>query len=60
VTLFEWGAQVLAECEPVAAALDAAVDATPGAETHREALAMAVERLRDADSTPSARVLHTM
>jgi glutamate--cysteine ligase len=60
VTLFEWGAQVLAECEPVAAALDAAVDATPGAETHREALAVAVERLRDADSTPSARVLHTM
>ena len=60
VTLFEWGAQVLAECAPIAEVLDGATAAAPGWATHREALAMAVERLSDADSTPSARVLRAM
>ena len=60
VALFEWGAQVLAECEPIAAALDAA-HALPGdAKPHRDALATAVARLRDPDTTPSARVLQAM
>jgi glutamate--cysteine ligase len=57
--LFEWGAEVLAECEPIAAALDAA-HALRGSHLHREALATAVSRLRDPDTTPSARVLRAM
>jgi glutamate--cysteine ligase len=64
VSLFEWGAQVLAQCEPVAAALDAAYDTVHGAGgdagAHSRAHAMAVSRLRDPDTTPSARVLQAM
>ena len=56
VLLTEWGGQVLAECEPIAAALDAANET--GA--HREALAVAVAALNDPATTPSARVLRTM
>jgi glutamate--cysteine ligase len=57
--LFEWGAEVLAECEPIAVALDAA-HAISGANLHRDALATALSRLREPDTTPSARVLRAM
>lgn len=60
VLLFEWAAQILAECEAIADALDAAHDAKPGAATHREALNNAIAALRDPSLTPSARVLATM
>ena len=43
VPLVEWGARVLAECEPIAAALDAA----KGTQSHRDALALAHARLAD-------------
>ena len=56
VALFEWGGQVLAECQPIAAALDAA----HGASRYREALAAAVTALADAGSLPSARMLSEM
>jgi len=56
VGLFEWGGQLLAECEPIAAALDAA----HGGGVYRDALAAAVAALSDPESLPSARVLHAM
>jgi glutamate--cysteine ligase len=64
VPLSEWGAQALAECEPIAAALDAAhvrvKGKTPDADAHQRAHAIAVARLRDPELTPSARVLEAM
>ncbi len=51
-----WGEKILSECEPIAAALDAA----HGAAAYREALAEARHRLEDPETTPSARVLHAM
>ena len=51
--LAEWGIEVLRDCAPIAAALD---EATRG-RAHRDALAVADERLRDPERTPSARVL---
>ena len=56
VTLVEWGAEVLAQCEPIAAALDRATATS----MHREALAAALAALDNPDITPSARVLQTM
>jgi glutamate--cysteine ligase len=56
VTVAEWGHEVLAECKPIAAALDAA-NATA---VHGAALADAVAAIDDPDSTPSARVLQAM
>ena len=56
VPLVEWGGEVLAECAPIAAALDAA----NGATAHRDALASAVTALTNPATTPSARVLDTM
>ena len=56
VTLVEWGSEILAECAPIAAALDAA----NGGNAHREALAGAVAALNDPAATPSARVLEAM
>jgi glutamate--cysteine ligase len=53
VPLVEWGSQVVAECAPIAAALDAA----NGTHAHRDALARAVAALEDPGTTPSARVL---
>ena len=47
---------MLAECEPIATALDAVNETT----AHREALAAAVAALHDPAMTPSARVLQTM
>jgi glutamate--cysteine ligase len=64
VSLTEWGTQVLAACEPIAAALDAACakvhGATADAGAHRRAHAIAAARLRDPGITPSARVLKAM
>ncbi len=56
ILLSEWGASILAECEPIAAALDAA----HGGAAHREAVSLAAGLLKDASLTPSARVLHAM
>ncbi len=56
LSLKDWGATILRECEPVAAALDAA----HGASAHRDALAEAAGRLADPDTAPSARVLHAL
>jgi glutamate--cysteine ligase len=56
VVLTEWGAHLLAECEPIARTLD---DVYAGS-AYREALAEAQESLRDPAATPSARVLAAM
>jgi glutamate--cysteine ligase len=56
VAFAEWGGQMLAECEPIATALDAANATT----AHREALAEAVAALHNPAMTASARVLQTM
>jgi glutamate--cysteine ligase len=56
VTLSGWSSEILAECAPIAAALDAA----GGGDAHREALASAVAALNDPAATPSARVLEAM
>ena len=60
VGLFEWGGQVLAECAPIAAALDAALYAGTGGSGYSDALAAAVAALNDPASTPSARVLEAI
>src|SRR5690606_32810011 len=49
----DWGRQLLAECAPIAAALDE----TRGGSAHRDALARAEAALADPSLTPSARVL---
>ena len=51
----EWGAQLLAECEPIAAALDRA--AAGGGDAYRSALAAAQAALQDFSRLPSTRVL---
>jgi len=56
VTLVNWSSEILAECAPIAAALDAA----NGGDAHREVLARAVAALNDPAATPSARVLEAM
>ena len=56
VPLVEWGAEVLSECEQIAAALDAATSRA----LHRDALVAAVDALREPALTPSARVLQAM
>ena len=56
VELREWAGQVLAECKPIAAALDAA----RGGSAHDGALAAAVGALEDPASLPSARMLSEM
>ena len=56
VPLVEWGARVLEECGPIAAALDAAA----ATHAHRDAIEVARARLADPASTPSARVLQAM
>ena len=55
-TLAEWGGRVLAECAPIATALDAA----NGVHAYSDALASAVTALQDPATTPSARVLEAM
>jgi glutamate--cysteine ligase len=56
IALAEWAGRVLAECAPIAAALDAA----HGGSAHRAALEAAVAALGDADAVPSARLLREM
>lgn len=56
VPLVDWAAQVLAECAPIAAALDA----THRTQAYGDALRDAQGTLRDAASAPSARVLEAM
>src|SRR5438067_7442225 len=56
IELAEWGGEVLADCGPIASALDRA----NGGTAYREALGAAVAALADPDSTPSARVLQAM
>jgi glutamate--cysteine ligase len=56
VTLPGWGGEILAECAPIAAALDTA----NGGYAHSEALASAVTALNDPAATPSACVLESM
>jgi len=56
VTLVDWGLQLVDECRPIAAALDAA----HGGELYQAALVAAHELLADASLTPSARVLNAM
>jgi len=55
-TVFEWGGELLRECAPIAAALDAA----NGGGAYAAALAEARARVDDPSRTPSARVLETM
>jgi glutamate--cysteine ligase len=56
VLLVAWGAEVLAQCAPIAAALDAA----HGGTQYRDALVAAETGLADANTLPSARVLAAM
>jgi glutamate--cysteine ligase len=56
VPLVEWAAQLLAECEPIASALDAAHHSSD----YGKALASARAALANPASTPSARVLKEM
>ena len=56
VALVDWAAEVLAECAPLAAALDA----THHSSDYSAALAQAHSTLADAAHTPSARVLAQM
>jgi len=56
VGLAEWGRDVLAACESVAAAVDAAL----GGAAYRDALAVARASLKDPSTTPSAQVLQAI
>jgi len=57
MTPAEWGARLLRECEPIAAALDRAHADTNGGSAYRDALAAAKAALRDFNALPSTRVL---
>jgi len=56
LSLADWGAQLLRECEPIAEALDA----QGGGNKHREALLRAWQVLDNPATAPSARVLDAM
>jgi glutamate--cysteine ligase len=56
IALSAWGKQVLIECEPIAAALDATV----GGAAYRDALAAAQGVMAAPETAPSAKVLHAM
>ena len=56
VALTTWGADIVAQCVPIATALDAA----HGTTHYRAAVAAATVSLNDASTLPSARVLATM
>ena len=56
VRLTEWGAQIVAECAPIAALLDSVHDTTDYADALRAAEAL----LQNPDMLPSARVLSAM
>ena len=55
-SLQDWGAELLAQCLPMAQALDAA----HGGEAYAQALAAAQHTLANPESTPSARLLASM
>jgi len=52
----EWGSELLRECEPIAAALDAAYHSS----AYRDALSAAAAALGSSSLTPSARILREM
>ena len=56
VPMKEWGAELVAQCVPVAERLDAAF----GGAAYRDAIAAASGALDDPELVPSARVLHAM
>ena len=56
VGLVEWGLEIVAQCVPIAAALDA----THGSQLYSDALAAAVTGLKNPETLPSARVLTAM
>ena len=56
IALTDWGAQIVVQCAPIAAALDAA----HGTSDYSTALAAATVGLKDASTLPSARVLAAM
>lgn len=56
VKLVEWGGEILEQCRPIAAALDAA----QGGDLHVQALDAALAALAAPDTLPSARVLAQM
>jgi glutamate--cysteine ligase len=56
IPLVSWGKEILQECEPIAAALDAAA----GGAAYRDALAAAQGVMREPDTAPSAKVLQAM
>ncbi|HEY6133306.1 MAG TPA: glutamate--cysteine ligase [Rubrivivax sp.] len=56
IGLVDWGQELLAECTPIAEALDAAL----GGGAYRESLAAAMAGLRDLPTLPSARVLNAI
>ncbi|MCW5636749.1 MAG: glutamate--cysteine ligase [Rubrivivax sp.] len=62
VTLVEWGEEILEQCRPIAARLDAAFGVHGGgpATHYRDALAAAAAALAAPATLPSARVLATM
>ena len=55
-SLVDWGREILAQCEPIAAALDAAHRSSE----YSQAVAAAATLLADPTQTPSARVLQSM
>ncbi|MBI3043385.1 MAG: glutamate--cysteine ligase [Betaproteobacteria bacterium] len=60
VSLTEWGGQVLAECGPIAEAMDRAVGAAQGGRAYHDALARGAAALGDPAAVPSARMLEEM
>lgn len=56
VPLLDWARQIVGECAPIAAALDAA----DGGNAHRDALDAALLALREPERLPSARVLQAI
>ena len=56
VSLVDWGAELVEQCRPIAAALDGA----QGGTHHHDALQAALAGLREPLSLPSAQVLQTM
>jgi len=56
VLMADWGKEVLGACEPIAIQLDA----TRGGAAYRDSLQAAHSVLADAETSPSARVLHAM
>jgi len=56
IALPDWGGQILQQCEPIAAALDA----VHGGSLYRDSFAAAQAALREPQGLPSARVLATL